>query len=63
MILDPKQREELERLNKLIVSQSIQHEQTPSNKKMFNPQTGEMTLWVNDGNGGSKFSSINLFGD
>lgn len=63
MILDPKQNEELERLNKLIVSQSIQHEQTPSNKKMFNPQTGEMTLWVNDGKGGSKFSSINLFGD
>ena len=63
MIQDPNQNEELERLNKLIVSQSIQHKTTPSNKKMFNPQTGEMTLWVNDGNGGSKFSSINLFGD
>jgi hypothetical protein len=47
----------------LILSQSIQHEETPSNKKMFNPQTGELTLWVDNGRGGAKFTSINLFGD
>jgi hypothetical protein len=62
-MLEERQEEELRKLNRLIVSQSIQHEETPSNKKMFNPQTGEMTLWVDNGRGGSKLTSINLFGD
>ena len=62
-MFEERQEEDLRRLNDLILSQSIQHEQTPSNKKMFNPQTGEMTLWVNDGKNNSRFTSINLFGD
>jgi hypothetical protein len=62
-MLEERQEEELRKLNRLIVSQSIQYEETPSNKKMFNPQTGEMTLWVDNGRGGSKLTSINLFGD
>ena len=62
-MFEERQEEDLRRLNDLILSQSIQHEETPSNKKMFNPQTGELTLWVNNDRGGSKFVSVNLFGD
>ena len=62
-MFEERQEEELRKLNELIVSESIQHSQTPSNRKLFNPQTGEMTLWVDNGNGGAKFTSINLFGD
>ena len=62
-MLEERQEEDLRKLNNLILSQSIQHEETPSNKKMFNPQTGELTLWVDNGRGGSKLTSINLFGD
>ena len=62
-MFEERQEEDLRNLNELIVSQSIQHSQTPSNRKLFNPQTGEMTLWVDDGRGGAKFASINLFGD
>jgi len=62
-MFEERQEEDLRKLNELIVSESIQHSQTPSNRKLFNPQTGEMTLWVDDGRGGAKFTSINLFGD
>jgi hypothetical protein len=62
-MFEERQEEDLRRLNDLILSQSIQHEETPSNKKMFNPQTGELTLWVDNQRGGSKFVSVNLFGD
>ncbi len=62
-MFEERQEEDLRNLNELIVSQSIQHSQTPSNRKLFNPQTGEMTLWVDDGKGGARFTSINLFGD
>jgi hypothetical protein len=62
-MFEERQEEDLRRLNDLILSQSIQHEQTPSNKKMFNPKTGELTLWVNNNRGSSKFVSVNLFGD
>jgi hypothetical protein len=62
-MFEERQEEDLRRLNDLILSQSIQHEATPSNKKMFNPKTGELTLWVNNNRGGSKFVSVNLFGD
>ena len=62
-MFEERQEEDLRRLNDLIRSQSIQHEATPSNKKMFNPKTGELTLWVNNDRGGSKFVSVNLFGD
>ena len=62
-MFEERQEEDLRRLNDLVLSQSIQHEATPSNKKMFNPKTGELTLWVNNDRGGSKFVSVNLFGD
>jgi hypothetical protein len=32
-------------------------------RKMFNPQTGELQLFTDDGKGGVSLSSINLFGD
>jgi len=64
MILDPKQLEELEKLNRALLSQSLQPEDTKLlQRKMFNPQTGELQLFSDDGKGGVSLSSINLFGD
>jgi len=63
-ILDPKQQEELDRLNQALVSQSFQPEDRKLlNRKIFNPQTGELQLFVDNGKGGVKMASINLFGD
>lgn len=63
-ILDPKQQEELDRLNRALVSQSLQPEDRKLlNRKMFNPQTGELQLFVDNGKGGVKLSSVNLFGE
>jgi hypothetical protein len=63
-ILDPKQQAELDRLNRALVSQSLQPEDRKLlNRKMFNPQTGELQLFVDNGKGGVKLSSVNLFGD
>jgi hypothetical protein len=63
-ILDPKQQEELERLNRALVSQSLQPEDKKLlNRKLFNPKTGELNLFTDNGKDGVKLSSINLFGD
>ena len=64
MISDPKQLEELEKLNRALVSQSFDDgDKNLLQRKMFNPQTGELQLFTNDGKGGVTLSSINLFGD
>ena len=64
MILDPKQLEELEKLNRALISQSLdEDEQKLLQRKMFNPQTGELQIFADNGNGGVSLSSINLFGD
>jgi hypothetical protein len=56
------QRLELERLNNALVSQSLQPEDKQLlNRKMFNPQTGELQLFVDNGNGGVKLASVNIF--
>jgi hypothetical protein len=53
---------ELERLNNALVSQSLQPEDKQLlNRKMFNPQTGELQLFVDNGNGGVKLASVNIF--
>ena len=64
MILDPKQLEELEKPNRALVSQSLDEtDKKLLQRKMFNPQTGELQLFTDDGKGGVSLSSINLFGD
>jgi hypothetical protein len=56
------QRLELERLNNALVSQSLQPEDKQFlNRKMFNPQTGELQLFVDNERGGVKMASVNLF--
>ena len=61
-IFDPKQQEELERLNRALVSQSLQPEdRNLLNRKIFNPQTGELQLYVDNGRGGVRLASVNLF--
>jgi hypothetical protein len=63
-ILDPKQLEELQRLNIALQQQNVKPEDRKLlNRKVFNPQTGELQLFADDGKGGVKLSSINLFGD
>ena len=62
--LDPKQQEELNRLNGALVSQSLQPEDRKLlNRKLYNPQTGELQLFVDNGKGGVKLTSVNLLGD
>ena len=64
MILDPKQLEELEKLNRALLSQSLDdNDKKLLQRKMFNPQTGELQLFTDDGKGNATLSSINLFGD
>ena len=56
------QRQEIERLNNALVSQSLQPNDTKLiNRKMLNPKTGELQLFVEDGKGGIKMASINIF--
>ena len=56
------QRQEVERLNNALVSQSLQPNDTKLiNKKMFNPKTGELQLFVDNGKGGVKMASVNIF--
>ena len=62
--LDPKQQEELDRLNKALEEQKFQPEDKKLlRRKMYNPQTGELQLFVDNGKGGVKLTSVNLLGD
>jgi len=59
---DELQLQELERLNNALVSQSLQPEDIKQmNRKMFNPQTGELQLFVDNGKGGIRWASVNIF--
>jgi hypothetical protein len=62
MTFEELQLKELERYNNALVSQSIQPEDIKQmNRKMFNPQTGELQLLVDNGNGGVKWTAVNIF--
>jgi hypothetical protein len=62
MTFEELQLKELERYNNAIVSQSIQPEDIKQmNRKMFNPQTGELQLLVDNGKGGVKWAAVNIF--
>ena len=62
MELDPIQQSELERLNKALANQSLQPEDRKLlNQKMFNPKTGELQLFVDNGKGGVKMAAVNIF--
>ncbi len=62
MTFEELQLKELERYNQLLVSQSIQPDDIKKmNKKVFNPQTGELQLLVDNGKGGVKWASVNIF--
>jgi hypothetical protein len=62
MTFEELQLKELERYNQLLISQSIQPEDVKKmNKKLFNPQTGELQLLVDNGKGGVKWSAVNIF--
>ncbi len=62
MELDPIQQSELDRLNKALAEQSIQPDDVKNlKKKKFNPKTGELQLFVDNGRGGVKMASVNIF--
>jgi hypothetical protein len=62
MDFDQLQIEEANRLSNALVSQSLQPEDEKLLKrKMFNPQTGELQLFVSNGNDGVRMASVNLF--
>jgi hypothetical protein len=63
MELEPLQQLELEKLKQLLASQSLEPTPEQLGRKFLNPQTGELQLWVDDGNGGVRMASINVFGD
>jgi hypothetical protein len=59
--LEPIQQMQIDALNKLIASQSVEPTAEQLGRKMFNPQTGELQLFVDDGKGGVKMASVNIF--
>jgi len=62
MTFEELQRQEVERLNRDFVSQSLQpQDKKLLTKKMFNPKTGELQLFVDNGNGGVKMAAVNIF--
>ena len=62
MTFEELQRQEIERLNNALVSQSLQPEDRKLlNQKMFNPKTGELQLFVDNGKGGVKIAAVNIF--
>ena len=62
MELDPIQQAELDRLNKALENQSIQPEDKKKlTQKKLNPKTGEFQLFVDNGKGGVKMASVNIF--
>ncbi len=62
MTFEELQLRELERYNQLLLSQSIQPEDIKKmNRKVFNPKTGELQLFVDNGKGGVKMASVNIF--
>ena len=61
-IIDPIQQSELDRLNKALAEQSIQPDDVKKlRQKKFNPKTGELQLFVDNGRGGVKMASVNIF--
>ncbi len=64
MTFEELQRQEVERLNNALVSQSLQPEDKKLlRRKLYNPQTGELQLFADNGKGGVKLTSVNLLGD
>jgi hypothetical protein len=62
MTFEELQLKELERYNNALVSQSLQPEDIKQmNRKVFNPQTGELQLLVDNGKGGVRWASVNIF--
>jgi hypothetical protein len=62
MELDEIQQSELERLNKALANQSLQPDDVKKlREKMFNPKTGELQLFVDNGKGGVKMAAVNIF--
>ena len=62
MTFEELQRQEVERLNNALVSQSLQpQDRKLLNQKMFNPKTGELQLFVDNGKGGVKMAAVYIF--
>jgi hypothetical protein len=62
MTFEQLQLEEMQRLNKALKEKTIQPEDRKKLlQKKFNPKTGELQLFVDNGNGGVRLASVNIF--
>ncbi len=62
MELDPIQQQEIDRLNKALKERDINNKDKKKLiQKKLNPKTGELQVLVDNGKGGVKWASVNLF--
>ncbi len=62
MELDPIQQQEIDRLNKALKERDINNnDKKKLIQKKLNPKTGELQVLVDNGKGGVKWASVNLF--
>ncbi len=62
MELDPIQQQEIDRLNKALKERDINNKDKKKLiQKKLNPKTGELQVIVDNGKGGVKWASVNLF--
>ena len=66
MNFDQKQREELEKLNNELASQSLQYEPKDpysTDRTLYNPTTGDLYVTIREKNGKIRRTVVNLIGD
>ena len=66
MNFDQKQREELEKLNNSLASQSLQYDvKDPysTDRTLYNPTTGDLYITIREKNGKIRRTVVNLMGD
>jgi hypothetical protein len=66
MNFDQKQREELEKLNNALASQSLQYDPKDpysTDRTLYNPTTGDLYVTIREKNGRIRRTVVNLMGE
>jgi hypothetical protein len=66
MNFDQKQREELEKLNNALASQSLQYDAKDpysTDRTLYNPTTGDLYVTIREKNGRIRRTVVNLMGE
>ena len=61
--MEDKNKEELDKINKQISKKREQPDPYTTNKKLYNPSTGDLYITVTDKNGNTRRQVINLMGE